>query len=127
MNQRTRNAPPHAAGGPLPLSSQKGTTVSLDEACIWPHRVDVVPIGAELRARKAAEDARQAARVALRSKAREDALQAGDLYRYAGALYERAAKLWRDAGEPPFADHCDRMARRLSSSPFAVASLVATF
>ena len=87
----------------------------------------MVPIAAELRARAVAEDARQAARVALHSRAKEDALRAGDLYRCAGALYSRAAKLWRDAGELSFAAHCARMAARLSSSPFAKASIAATF
>lgn len=83
----------------------------------------------ELRARGAADQARHAARLALTSKVREDALRAGDLFRCAGALYTRAARMWETRGpeDQTFAEHCAQMAARLSASPFAQASLAATY
>lgn len=82
---------------------------------------------AERRARSATDDAYTAARVAYASKARADVLRAGDLFRYAAALYQQAADLWTKRGSKTFAEHCAAMAKRLSGSAFARASLAATF
>jgi len=86
-------------------------------------------ITAERRARVAAERAYMAARVAYASKVKEDILKAGDLYRYAAALYGKASDLWKARGSSrkSFAEHCAKMAERLSGSAFARCSLVATY
>lgn len=84
---------------------------------------------AERRARMATDHAYSAARAAYASRAKADILKAGDLHRHAGALYQQAADAWkaRGADRKPFAEHCAKMADRLSISPFARASLAATY
>ena len=84
---------------------------------------------AERRARDAADKAYAAARAAYVTRDKADILRAGDLYRYAAALYQKAADAWkaRGAARRSFAEHCASMADSLSRSLFARASLAATY
>ena len=89
---------------------------------------DADAMTAELHARAATDRAYLAARSAYSSKADADILKAGDLFRYAAALYVRAADLWKARRDrQSLAEHCAEMATRLSGSAFARCSLVATY